>query len=234
MTVLQQSQHGCHMHTVMVCTPRATWSSIQHSSWASSSLGAHAHNPRHTAWLSLRSASLLCCRSVGPAAAVPHTDSSHRSSSNSHQPSQPASSTTAGQLAHTKQQQSLTPSRSSNARTKLMGTSPAGTPPASTSSSTSTTLTGSPAQPQAGVPRFSLEPRSWVQQAAEVTEGLLDASKYKSLAVYAEVRLAEALDKAAQACPNSIAGAAPEDCDEGQPLPNPLGTAVCCQVRGLL
>jgi hypothetical protein len=78
---------------------------------------------------------------------------------------------------------------------------------------------------------FSLEPRTWVQQAADVTDSLLDASKYKSLAVYAEVRLAEALDKAAQACPNSIAGAAPEDCNEGQPLPNPLATAVCCQVR---
>lgn len=35
---------------------------------------------------------------------------------------------------------------------------------------------------------------------------------------------------ASQACPNSIAGAAPEDCEDGQPLPNPLGTAVCCQV----
>jgi hypothetical protein len=77
---------------------------------------------------------------------------------------------------------------------------------------------------------FSLEPRTWVQQAADVTDNLLDASKYKSLAVAAEVRLAKALDKAAQACPNSIAGAAPEDCDEGQPLPNPLATAVCCQV----
>lgn len=79
---------------------------------------------------------------------------------------------------------------------------------------------------------FSLEPRTWVQQAADVTDSLLDASKYKSLAVCAEVRLAEALDKAAQACPNSITGAAPEDCDEGQPLPNPLATAVCCQVGG--
>lgn len=139
-----------------------------------------------------------------------------------------------GQLAHTTQQQSLIPSRSSNGRTKLLGASPGGiNPPANVSSSPSTTFTGSPAQPQAGVPRFSLEPRSWVQQAAEVTDGLLDASKYKSLAVYAEVRLAEALDRAAQACPNSIAGAAPEDCNEGQPLPNPLGTAVCCQVRGL-
>lgn len=77
---------------------------------------------------------------------------------------------------------------------------------------------------------FSLKPRTWVEQAADITDGLLDADKYKSLAVYAEVRFAEALDKAAQACPNSIAGAAPEDCEDGQPLPNPLTTAVCCQV----
>lgn len=69
-----------------------------------------------------------------------------------------------------------------------------------------------------------------MQQAADITDDLLDASKYKSLAVYAEVKLAEALDKAAQACPNSIAGAAPEDCEDGQPLPNPLATAVCCEV----
>lgn len=46
---------------------------------------------------------------------------------------------------------------------------------------------------------FSLEPRTWVQLAADVTDGLLD-TKYKSLAVYAEVKLAEALDRAAQVC----------------------------------
>jgi hypothetical protein len=93
----------------------------------------------------------------------------------------------------------------------------------------SETLGGFSAQPNST--GFSLEPRTWIQQAADVTDGLLDASKYKSLAVYSEVRLTEALDKAAKACPNSIAGAAPEDCDERQPLPNPLATAVCCQVR---
>jgi hypothetical protein len=72
-----------------------------------------------------------------------------------------------------------------------------------------------------------LQPRDWSVQAADVTSNLLDASKYKSMALYAEVKLAEALDKAARACPD----AADQD---GQLLPNQLKTAVCCQVGGCL
>lgn len=68
-----------------------------------------------------------------------------------------------------------------------------------------------------------MEPRDWTQQAADVTDGLLDASKYKSLAVYAEVKLAEALDKASKVQPDTVNG-------DGEMLPNSLKTAVCFQV----
>lgn len=69
----------------------------------------------------------------------------------------------------------------------------------------------------------ALEPRDWSVQAAAVTDGLCDASKYKSLAVYAEVKLAEALDKAAKTAPDAVD-------EDGQLPPNSLKTAVCCQV----
>ncbi|WIA22349.1 hypothetical protein OEZ85_004661 [Tetradesmus obliquus] len=51
--------------------------------------------------------------------------------------------------------------------------------------------------------------------------------RFKSLAVYAEVKLAEALDKAAKALPDAVD-------EDGEPLPNSLKTAVCCQLLGEL
>lgn len=70
----------------------------------------------------------------------------------------------------------------------------------------------------------SLEPRDWTQQAGDVTTNLLDASKYKSLSVYAEVKLAEALEKASKLQPDAVDEA-------GDLLPNSLKTAVCLQVN---
>lgn len=70
----------------------------------------------------------------------------------------------------------------------------------------------------------ALEPRDWAEQAADVTDNLLDGSKYKSLAVYAEVKLAEALDKASKTQPDAVD-------DDGEVLPNSLKTAVCFQVH---
>jgi hypothetical protein len=61
-------------------------------------------------------------------------------------------------------------------------------------------------------------------QASAVTDSLgCDASNFKSLAVYAQVKLAEALDKAAKASPDAFD-------EDGELLPNSLKTAVCCQV----
>ncbi|KAF6254813.1 hypothetical protein COO60DRAFT_282105 [Scenedesmus sp. NREL 46B-D3] len=74
----------------------------------------------------------------------------------------------------------------------------------------------------------ALEWRGWTLQAAAVTDDLgCDASRFKSLAVYAEVKLAEALDKAAKASPVALN-------EDGEPLPNSLKTAVCCQLLGEL
>eukprot|EP00878_Enallax_costatus_P041740 GHUV01048613.1.p1 GENE.GHUV01048613.1~~GHUV01048613.1.p1 ORF type:complete len:123 (+),score=34.44 GHUV01048613.1:337-705(+) len=70
----------------------------------------------------------------------------------------------------------------------------------------------------------ALEPRNWSQQAADITDNLLDVSKYKSLAVYAEVKLAEALDRAAKVQPDTVN-------EDGELLPNSLKTAVCFQVH---
>ena len=53
-----------------------------------------------------------------------------------------------------------------------------------------------------------------------------DASQYKSLAIYAETKLAQALDNSSKACPDTY------DID-GELLPNKLRSAVCCQVGPL-
>uniref|UniRef100_A0A383W2L2 Uncharacterized protein n=1 Tax=Tetradesmus obliquus TaxID=3088 RepID=A0A383W2L2_TETOB len=74
----------------------------------------------------------------------------------------------------------------------------------------------------------ALQPRSWSLQAAAVTDNLgCDAARFKSLAVYAEVKLAEALEKAAKALPDAFD-------EDGELLPNSLKTAVCCQLLGEL
>jgi hypothetical protein len=174
------------------------------------------------------------CRAVTPAQPTPTDaqDSSlaallSTSCTPQRRPDQQAAQPTQAirQQQDTQRQQQLRTTRSSNSRAATHNNSPnpnllsTVTSSSSTSSSSTTAGTG-----------FTLQPRTWIQQAADITDGLLDESKYKSLAVYAEFRLAEALDKAAQRCPSSIAGAAPEDCEDGQPLPNPLATAVCCQV----
>jgi hypothetical protein len=69
-----------------------------------------------------------------------------------------------------------------------------------------------------------LEPRDWSSQAADAASGLKDSSQYKSLAIYAETKLAQALDNSSKSCPDMY------DID-GELLPNKLRSAVCCQVR---
>lgn len=65
-----------------------------------------------------------------------------------------------------------------------------------------------------------------------MTAGLLDVASYRSRGLYAEVKVAEALDRAAAAAAMAChaTAAAPEDCNPGQPPPNALVTAVACQV----
>lgn len=57
--------------------------------------------------------------------------------------------------------------------------------------------------------------------AADVTS----SDKYKSLALHAEVKLAEALERCTRVCPTAYTS-------EGEEKPNKLKTAVCCQLLG--
>lgn len=77
---------------------------------------------------------------------------------------------------------------------------------------------------------LSLEPQGWSSQATGALESCVhqrEGQPVSSPALWAEVRLAEALDKAGAACPPTV------DAD-GEPLPSELQVAVCCQVGGVM
>lgn len=65
--------------------------------------------------------------------------------------------------------------------------------------------------------------RGWSRQAKDVTFELAGSEKYKSLALHAEVKLAEALERCERVCATTRTAA-------GEERPNKLRTAVACQV----
>ncbi|GFR44384.1 hypothetical protein Agub_g5604, partial [Astrephomene gubernaculifera] len=67
--------------------------------------------------------------------------------------------------------------------------------------------------------------RGWSRQAKEITADLTASDKYKSLALHAEVRLAEALERCERVSPVGHTAA-------GEERPNKLRTAVACQLLG--
>jgi hypothetical protein len=67
--------------------------------------------------------------------------------------------------------------------------------------------------------------RTWDFQAREITSDISTSDRYKSIALHAEVRLAEALEKAMRVSPTSTS-------TSGEERPNKLRTAVCCQLLG--
>ena len=71
----------------------------------------------------------------------------------------------------------------------------------------------------------SIGVRTWDFQAREITADISTSDRYKSIALHAEVRLAEALEKAMRVSPTTTFAA-------GEEKPNKLRTAVCCQLLG--
>ncbi|PNW73319.1 hypothetical protein CHLRE_14g627650v5 [Chlamydomonas reinhardtii] len=67
--------------------------------------------------------------------------------------------------------------------------------------------------------------RSWSRQARDITSDLAASDKYKSLALHAEVKLAEALERCERVSPLAHTPA-------GEERPNKLRTAVACQLLG--
>lgn len=66
--------------------------------------------------------------------------------------------------------------------------------------------------------------RDWRRQGQDAAAlDAKQADRFKSLAVHAEVKLAEALERCTRMCPTTSTS-------DGQPKPNTLKTAVCCQV----
>lgn len=70
----------------------------------------------------------------------------------------------------------------------------------------------------------SAEIKGWETQGRDITADVTGSDKYKSMALHAEVKLAEALERCARLCPTSYNS-------DGEAKPNKLKTAVCCQVR---
>lgn len=68
-----------------------------------------------------------------------------------------------------------------------------------------------------------LEVKSWERQARDITRDISSSDKYKSLALHAEVKLAESLERCERVCASTFTPA-------GEAKPNKLKTAVCCQV----
>lgn len=68
-----------------------------------------------------------------------------------------------------------------------------------------------------------LDVKDWESQAKEITSDFTSSEKYKSVALHAEVKLAEALERCTRVCPTSYTAT-------GEERPNKLRTAVCCQV----
>eukprot|EP00798_Chlamydomonas_sp_ICE-L_P026371 gene26371-17465_t len=71
----------------------------------------------------------------------------------------------------------------------------------------------------------AFEVKGWESLAKEITHDVTQSDKYKSIALHAEVKLAEALEKSARVCPTTHAPG-------GEERPNKLKTAVCCQLLG--
>lgn len=71
----------------------------------------------------------------------------------------------------------------------------------------------------------STEVKDWEAQGRDITAEVTCSDKYKSLALHAEVKLAEALERCTRLCPDTYSS-------EGDEKPNKLKTAVCSQVRG--
>ncbi|KAG1666393.1 hypothetical protein FOA52_006502 [Chlamydomonas sp. UWO 241] len=70
-----------------------------------------------------------------------------------------------------------------------------------------------------------VEAKDWEAQAKEITSDMITSEKYKSLALHAEVKLAEALERCERVSPASVS-------TSGNDKPNRLKTAVCCQLLG--
>ncbi|GIL93231.1 hypothetical protein Vretimale_8150 [Volvox reticuliferus] len=71
----------------------------------------------------------------------------------------------------------------------------------------------------------SFDVRGWSRQAKEITSDLTGSDKYKSLALHAEVKLAEALERCERVSPVTRTSS-------GEERPNKLRTAVACQLLG--
>src|SRR5690349_19516837 len=69
----------------------------------------------------------------------------------------------------------------------------------------------------------SVEVKGWESQARDIVFDITQSDKYKSIALHAEVKLAEALERCARVCPATFAPG-------GEEKPNKLKSAVCCQV----
>ena len=67
--------------------------------------------------------------------------------------------------------------------------------------------------------------KDWLSQAKDITSDVSSSDKYQSIALRAEVKLAEAFERCTRVCPTSWTPA-------GEEKPNKLKTAVCCQVGG--
>lgn len=70
-----------------------------------------------------------------------------------------------------------------------------------------------------------MEVKDWESQARDITADVTSSDKYKSIALHAEVKLAEALERCTRVCPTAYT-------PEGDEKPNKLKTAVCCQLLG--
>lgn len=69
----------------------------------------------------------------------------------------------------------------------------------------------------------SAEVKDWEAQGRDITAEVTCSEKYKSLALHAEVKLAEALERCTRLCPSTYSS-------DGEEMPNKLKTAVCSQV----
>ncbi|GAX74229.1 hypothetical protein CEUSTIGMA_g1678.t1 [Chlamydomonas eustigma] len=78
---------------------------------------------------------------------------------------------------------------------------------------------------EAGNLAGGIEVKCWEYQAREITAEIAASDKYKSIALHAEVKLAEALEKCDRVSPTVLT-------KDGEERPNRLRTAVCCQLLG--
>ncbi|GFH10534.1 uncharacterized protein HaLaN_05861 [Haematococcus lacustris] len=74
--------------------------------------------------------------------------------------------------------------------------------------------------------RPGFEVKDWEAQARDITTDSASSEKFKSLALHAEVKLAEALERCNRVHPTVYSS-------EGEERPNKLRTAVSCQVKAI-